>query len=72
MKQSGKMDQRWQLVMTELHQRLYLLGGYKSYSQIACLSHSKPMSACCACFAQAEWHEWSQVGDPVMHIELRR
>lgn len=19
-----------------------------------------------------EWHEWSKVGDPVMHIELRR
>jgi phosphopantothenoylcysteine decarboxylase len=21
---------------------------------------------------EAEWHEWSKVGDPVMHIELRR
>eukprot|EP00882_Tetradesmus_deserticola_P031716 GHRQ01035878.1.p1 GENE.GHRQ01035878.1~~GHRQ01035878.1.p1 ORF type:complete len:167 (-),score=6.84 GHRQ01035878.1:971-1471(-) len=26
----------------------------------------------CAAGDEAEWHEWSKVGDPVMHIELRR
>lgn len=33
-----------------------------------CLSCHLP----CPAGDEAEWHEWSKVGDPVMHIELRR